>query len=102
MRSLGFVLLLVAAAALIKPSGVVGSEEEGWEGFLLQWRQHTSLPAPLLNGDLVSHPDTLLFVAFDSIHGFMDACFLWARGLPQIFNTSSLCILEDCFFEISC
>ena len=67
MRSLGFVLLLVAAAALIKPSGVVGAEEEeGWERFLLQWRQYTSLPAPLLNGDLVSHADTLFFVAFDS------------------------------------
>ena len=64
MRSLGFVLLLVAAAALIKPSEVVGAEEEGWERFLLQWRQYTSLPAPLLNGDLVSHADT--FVAFDS------------------------------------
>jgi hypothetical protein len=75
MRSLGFVLLLVAAAALIKPSGVVGAEVEGWERFLLQWRQHTSLPAPLLNGDLVSHPDTLLFVAFDSIHRFME-CLL--------------------------
>jgi len=66
MRSLGFVLLLVAAAALIKPSEVVGAEEEGWERFLLQWRQYTSLPAPLLNGDLVSHADTLFFVAFDS------------------------------------
>ena len=50
-------LLFVAAAALIKLSGGVGAEED-WERFLLQWRQHTSLPSPLLNGDLVSHPDT--------------------------------------------
>lgn len=59
MRSLGFVLLFVAATALIKPSGVVGADED-WERFLLQWRQHTSLPSPLLNGDLVSHPDTFV------------------------------------------
>ncbi|CAN6230400.1 unnamed protein product [Urochloa humidicola] len=52
MRSLKFVLLLVATAALIKPSGGVEAEED-WERFLLQWRQHTSLPSPLLNGDLV-------------------------------------------------
>ncbi|KAJ1277990.1 hypothetical protein BS78_04G045700 [Paspalum vaginatum] len=52
MRSLGFVLLLLSAAALIHPSGGVGAEED-WERFLLQWRQHTSLPSPLLNGDLV-------------------------------------------------
>ena len=57
MRSLRFALLFVAAAALIKLSGGVGAEED-WERFLLQWREHTSLPLPLLNGDLVSHPDT--------------------------------------------
>jgi hypothetical protein len=61
MRGLGFVLLLVAAAALIRPSEVVGAEEEDWELFLLQWRQHNSLPSPLLNGDLVSHPDTIVY-----------------------------------------
>ncbi|CAL5023871.1 unnamed protein product [Urochloa decumbens] len=52
MRRLRFVLLLVATAALINPSGGVEAEED-WERFLLQWRQHTSLPSPLLNGDLV-------------------------------------------------
>jgi hypothetical protein len=51
------VLLFVAAAALIKLSGGVQAEED-WERFLLQWRHHSSLPSPLLNGDLVSHPDT--------------------------------------------
>ncbi|XP_062218256.1 formin-like protein 10 [Phragmites australis] len=51
MKSLGFVLVLVVAAALIKPSGGVG--EEDWERFLMQWRQHPSSPWPLLNGDLV-------------------------------------------------
>ncbi|RLN07415.1 formin-like protein 10 [Panicum miliaceum] len=39
-------------ASLIKLSGGVPAEED-WERFLLQWRQHTSLPSPLLNGDLV-------------------------------------------------
>lgn len=79
MRSLGFVLLLVAAAALIKPPGVVGADEEGsWERFLFQWRQHTSLPAPLLNGDLVSHPDKNYF----SYH-LIVAINLWnTRMLP--------------------
>ncbi|TVU32673.1 hypothetical protein EJB05_24416 [Eragrostis curvula] len=50
MKSLGFVFALVAAAALIKPSGGVG--EKDWERFVLQWRQHPSSPSPLLNGDL--------------------------------------------------
>ncbi|KAL6629871.1 hypothetical protein ACP70R_029636 [Stipagrostis hirtigluma subsp. patula] len=53
MRSLVFVLVLVVAAALFKPSGGISEEEEAWERFLLQWRQHPSSTSPLLNGDLV-------------------------------------------------
>lgn len=56
MTSLRFALLFLVAAALIKLSGGVRVEDD-WEHFLLQWGQHTSLPSPLLNGDLVSHPD---------------------------------------------
>ncbi|GJM90269.1 hypothetical protein PR202_ga06531 [Eleusine coracana subsp. coracana] len=50
MKGLGFVLVLVASAALIKPSG--GEGEEDWKRFVLQWRQHPSFPTPFLNGDL--------------------------------------------------
>nr|CAB3445677.1 unnamed protein product [Digitaria exilis] len=53
MTSLRFALLFLVAAALIKLSGGLRVEDD-WEHFLLQWGQHTSLPSPLLNGDLVS------------------------------------------------
>ncbi|KAL6888703.1 hypothetical protein ACP4OV_009729 [Aristida adscensionis] len=52
MRSLGFLLVLVAAAALFEPSGGV-TEESSWQSFLLEWRRHPFSTSPLLNGDLV-------------------------------------------------